>query len=382
MLKRSNFIIIGSTGNYTGKTEFACRLIENHSRKNQVIGVKVLTIDPSKGNCPVGIDRCDVKSSLVDDFNITEETILYPNKNTSRMLKSGAQRVFLLKVNKNSLEKGLNALLEIIPTNVMVICESNSLRKVLEPGLFLVIKDVADKAIKESCSEVIHFANKIIKFSKMNWNFPPNRILIKDDGWIIKEKATAIILAGGKSSRMGGEDKSLLPINDEPLIQSITKQLSEHFDEVIIGANDAEKYNFLNLRIIPDIERGKGPLMGIYSCLKASKSDVNFITACDIPVMNLSLIHSMINLSSNTDIVMPLSKENEQEPLFAVYRKRVAEKAERILQENGRRIIDLLKHSSYQYVDFDCGTWYQNLNHKEEYLKFVKNPDERDCNRV
>ncbi len=382
MIKKPNYIIIGSTGRNTGKTEFACRLIEKYSKNNLVIGVKIVSIDKSEGNCPRGGKGCGVCHSLEGKFEISEETIINPSKDTSRMLGAGAQKVFFLRVDKDYLQLGLEALVDLIPSNALVVIESNSIRKVLEPGLFIVIKNLTDRTVKESCAEVIHFASKIVKFSKMSWDFPPDRILFKDNSWIIKEKATAIILAGGKSSRMGGEDKSLLPINNIPLIQHIAKQLSDHFDEVIIGANDSEKYNFLNLRVVPDIERDKGPLMGIYSCLMASNSDVNFITACDIPVMNLSLIHSMINLSSNADIVMPLSKENEHEPLFAVYSKRVAKKAEKILQENGRRIIELLKYSSYQYVDFDNGTWYQNLNHKEEYLHFIKESDKRNCNRV
>ncbi|MHC1705352.1 MAG: molybdenum cofactor guanylyltransferase [Tenuifilaceae bacterium] len=372
MITLSNFIIIGSAGKNTGKTEFACKLIEKHRELHNIIGVKVVPIDPNRANCHIEEIGSGVCHSLEGDFEITENNILYPDKDTSRMLQSGAQRVFLLKVNVNALSKGLNAFLKLIHENVLVICESNLLRKVVEPGLFIVIRNAEESSIKDSCAEVIHLASKVIQFSKKSWDFAPERIIIKDNSWIIREEATAIILAGGKSSRMRGEDKSLLPINGEPLIQNIYKQLVGHFDEVIIGANDTKKYEFLNLRVVPDVEKDKGPLMGIYSCLKASASNVNFITACDIPVMNLHLIHSMINLSSSYDIVIPYSKNKGHEPLFAVYNKRVINAAEKILGENGRRIIDLLNYSSYKYVDFDSGTWYQNLNEREEYLNFIR----------
>lgn len=56
--------------------------------------------------------------------------------------------------------------------------------------------------------------------------------------------ATAIILAGERSSRMG-KDKSMLPIDDKPLIQHIADQLSPFFKEVIIGTNDVDNINFL-----------------------------------------------------------------------------------------------------------------------------------------
>ena len=250
MLKFDNFIIIGSTGRNTGKTEFACRLIEKHSKTYQICGVKVVAIDKKEGNCPRGGKGCGVCSSLKGDYEIFEETVIDPTKDTSRMLEAGAHKVFFLKVDKNFLEKGIKALLEIIPPEMMVVAESNSIRKVLEPGLFIVIKNLQDKKIKESCAEVVYFADKIIEFDLKNWDFPPDRVLIKNHKWIIRQKATAIILAGGKSSRMGGENKCLLPINGVPIIQHIKNQLDNYFDEIIIGANDEENYKFLDLSLI------------------------------------------------------------------------------------------------------------------------------------
>jgi molybdopterin-guanine dinucleotide biosynthesis protein A len=215
----------------------------------------------------------------------------------------------------------------------------------------------------------------------MSWDFEPDRVLIKDNEWIIRDKATAIILAGGKSSRMGGEDKSMLPINKVPLIQHIVNQLEGHFDEIIIGANDIEKYCFLNRRIVPDIEKDKGPLMGIYSTLVASSSDVNFITACDIPEMNIKLIKNMINLSVDFDIVMPVNEGDKHEPLFAVYKKKAAVEAQRIINNNGRRIIELLGNLHVKYVEFYDKGWYQNLNLKDDYTTYVKKVEKRKCFR-
>jgi molybdopterin-guanine dinucleotide biosynthesis protein A len=381
MTTKSNFIVIGSTGRNTGKTEFACRLIEKYSKEHFVVGIKVVAINRSAGNCPRGGKGCGVCQSLEGDYEIFEEKIINPQKDTSRMLMAGAQKVFFLKVDENCLPQGLNAILEVIPENAMVVIESNSIRKVLEPGLFIVIKNLVDKTVKDSCAEVIGFANKVIEFNNMSWNFSPERVIIKDNTWIIREKATAIILAGGKSSRMGGNDKSLLPINGVPLIQHIVKQLEGHFEQILIGANDAEKYSFLNLEVIPDIEKDMGPLMGIYSCLKASQNDINFITACDIPEMNIKLINNMINLSTNNDIVMPVKGENMHEPLFAVYNKGVANIAEGIIASNGRRIIEFIGKCKVKYVEFNDQSWYQNLNLKDDYINYIKQTGERVCNK-
>ena len=381
MLKKSNFIIVGSTGRNTGKTEFACRLIKQYSPHHTLVGVKVVAIDRAEGDsCPRGGKGCGVCSSLKDDYEITEENDLNPTKDTARMLLAGASKVYFLKVDKNSLEKGFKALLNIIPEGAMVICESNSIRKVFEPGLFLVIKNAEDRTVKESCAEVIHMANRVIEFNNLSWDFNPDRVLIKDNEWIIREKATAVILAGGKSSRMG-QDKYLLPVNGQPLIQHIINQLEGHFDEIIIGANDPERFAFTGLKVVPDMEPDKGPLMGIYSCLMVSSNDINFITACDIPEMNTKLIHNMMNLSVNYDIVMPITSHDKHEPLYAVYRKSVAEHAAKILRNNGRKIIQLLETSKVKFIDFQDQGWYQNLNVKDDYLQYIRKAEQKTCNR-
>jgi len=380
MIFKPNFIIIGSTGRNTGKTEFACRLINNWSENHEVFGLKVTTINKNEGKCPRGGEGCGVCSSLVGDYEIIEETGLDGKKDTSRMLVSGAKKVYWLKVSSTALDKGIEALLKLIPDNVAVVCESNGVRNVLEPGIFLVIKNLKDKTIKPNCARVIRYASKIIEFDNMSWNFPPDRVILRNNSWMVKEKATAIVLAGGKSSRMG-EDKSLLPVSGKPLIAHIVDQLRDRFDEIIIGANDPEKYAFLNLPVVTDIEKDKGPLMGIYSCLKASNNEVNFITACDIPVMNTKLISDMIQMADGVDMVLPVGAENKYEPLFAIYNKSVIASAETVLNNNCRRIIGLLNFAKVRFIDFDNSNWYENLNQKSDYLSFIKASEQRDCFR-
>jgi molybdopterin-guanine dinucleotide biosynthesis protein A len=189
----------------------------------------------------------------------------------------------------------------------------------------------------------------------------------------VKKNATAIILAGGKSTRMGGGDKSLLPVNGIPLIQHIANQLDPHFDEIIIGANDVEKYDFLGFRIIPDVENGKGPLMGIYSCLNSSQSEINFVTGCDVPTMNIEMIKNMLELTDGVDIVMPVKNQNEYEPLYAIYRKTIVPMAEQVLQRGGRKIIDLLQFASVRYFKLTDTSWYCNINTKDDFERFLKN---------
>ena len=186
-LFKSNFLIIGSTGRNTGKTEFACRIIEKNAPQKELIGVKVIPVDKNEGVCHRPMEGCGLCDSLTGDYKIIEETTTDSLKDTSRMLSAGAKRAYLLIVDRNSLQKGIDAVLRILPNNALVVIESNTIRKVIEPGLFLVIKELTNHSVKQSCAEVIEFADKIVEFNNMNWDFHPDNVLIQNKRWIIKE---------------------------------------------------------------------------------------------------------------------------------------------------------------------------------------------------
>ncbi len=188
----------------------------------------------------------------------------------------------------------------------------------------------------------------------------------------LKENATAIILAGGKSSRMG-QDKSLLSANNLTLIGKIVSQLEDHFQEIIIGANDLEKYRFLNLPVIPDLEEGKGPLMGIYSTLLRSNHEINFVVACDIPDLDIQYIKELIRQAKDHQIVIPTWKNGKHEPLFAVYRKSILDNIKKLLAADQRKISLLFQSTDVKYMPLpDEVKWYKNLNTMEDYKKYIK----------
>ena len=187
------------------------------------------------------------------------------------------------------------------------------------------------------------------------------------------ESVTAIVLAGGKNTRMGGLDKSMLPIRGVPMIRHIVNQLESHFGEILIGADDSEKYGFLGHRIIQDEVKGMGPLMAIYSCLLSSGNDLNFITACDIPDFRIDFINNLLELSEGADIVMPLSGSDDYEPLHAIYRKSVIPAAGTLLKENKLKISGLFSIVETKFIPFDGRGWYHNLNYRDDYNKYTEN---------
>ncbi|MBN2681552.1 MAG: molybdenum cofactor guanylyltransferase [Bacteroidales bacterium] len=263
------------------------------------------------------------------------------------------------------------SLINSLNSDSICIFSTNTTKINFVPSYFFVI-DESEIHLQKTNIETNNSIIRKIWLSNGEFSLAPNRIKLIKNKWFIKEAASAIILAGGQSSRMGYINKSLLKINGIPMIQFIAQQLENHFDEIIIGANEPELYPFLPYRIIPDLAKGQGPLMGILSCLKASNSSLNFITACDIPVINTNLIHYMFSFASGFDIVMPKDNNNKTEPLFAVYSKNNIEFAEKVINENKRKIVEILQFANTKFIDFDDNLWYKNLNTNNDYLEFIQ----------
>jgi len=371
-----NMIMIGATGRNTGKTEMACRLIKKFISSYTVIALKVTTIKETDGKCPRGGEGCGVCSSLDGSYLLTEEVRDNPKKDTGKMLAAGAHKVYWLRVKKECLTKGMETFLKLINNgpDEIIICESNSLRLVVEPGLFLINQNVRESSIKQSCQDVLSFQDHMIQFDseKFVFDIDADDINYVNNRWSIRENATAIVLAGGDSSRMG-QDKSFLFADNLPMIEKIVRQLTGHFREIVIGANDIEKYRFLNLPVVPDMEKGKGPLMGIYSTLLCSKHEINFVVACDIPDLNMDYVKELIRQAKCHEIVVPTWGDGKFEPLFAVYNKSILDKVKKMLDNGQRKISLLFESTDVQYLPIpDAGKWYKNLNTREDYKNYIK----------
>jgi molybdopterin-guanine dinucleotide biosynthesis protein A len=370
MIKLNRMLMIGSAGANVGKTELACALIRKFGKTSDITGIKVTTIKEKDGQCPRGGDGCGVCSSLDGDFYIIEETNSESKKDTARLLAAGAKRVFWLRVMKKSLKEGLTALLEIIGPEAISICESNSLRQVVEPGLFLMVKASNSKSWKSSARNAKKHADKIIITGPDGFDFDLNQIKLIENKWIIREKATAIIMAGGGSSRMG-IDKSMLQIKDEPIIKHICDQLRGTFNQILISTDEMDKYAFLGLDCIPDRMPGQGPLMGIASALEASANELNFVIACDIPFIDIKFVRKMLADTQAADMVIPTNGNRKHEPLFAIYNKSALKAMNQVLASGRRKISDAFAHCNVKYIKSKAKQ-FTNLNTMEEYEEYRK----------
>lgn len=187
------------------------------------------------------------------------------------------------------------------------------------------------------------------------------------------QKTTAIVLAGGMGTRMGGYSKSHLPIGGITLIEHIINQLESRFQTIIIGANSNQDFGFLkNAIVVRDVQPEKGPLMGLFSCLSASQSEVSFVTTCDNPEPNLELALEMIKVLGKKDAVVPKSPVGKLDPLFAVYRKSVAENAKHLLDQGIGKVMKLLDFIDVRYFDTYEENKIKNINSPKDFEEFLK----------
>ena len=227
------------------------------------------------------------------ECHITEETNRTSGKDTGRLLTAGASKVYWLRVMRASLRQGCAALMEVVGRDAVLICESNSLRHVVEPGLFLIVENADHRPWKASARDVRRDADRIVVSDGDRFDLDLERIELAGATWVLREDATAILMAGGCSRRMG-TDKSMLPVAGRPMVEHICQQLRGTFAKVVISANDAEKLAFLNLDVVADRIPGQGPLMGIASALEVSDSELNLVVACDIPEVDTALLGKML----------------------------------------------------------------------------------------
>ena len=371
MIKAAGMFMIGAAGSGAGKTTLACRLLSRFGPKRDIIGIKVTAIEDAGSGCPRGGQGCGVCASIEDRYCISEETDSGGLKDTCRILAAGASRVLWLRVLKGHLAEGAAALLEIVGSDSVSVCESNSLRRVVEPGAFVLVKDARDEKYKPSAKAVARYAERIIAFDGDGFDIEDDDIRLADGKWTVRMAATAIILAGGDSRRIG-KDKGMLPIKGQPIIKHILEQLRPYFTQILISSNDLSRYNFPGVEVVSDRAAGHGPLMGIASALRASASELNFVIACDIPEVDMELVRMMVRQGREFDAVVPVTGPGRYEPVFAVYKKGLLRAMEAALAAGNNRIMEALKHRSVKYVDLTGSGKFGNINTVEDYRQFLE----------
>ena len=194
----------------------------------------------------------------------------------------------------------------------------------------------------------------------------------------MKRFGSAVILAGGKSSRMGF-DKQNIVIHNQLLIECIVKKLRTIFDEIILITNTGTELKIFD-KVSPDIIESQGPLSGIYTGLTLASSEYVYFIACDMPIINEEYIRYMEDLITN-EADACVTKYNEWiEPFNAFYKKGIKDIIKEYLSFNRRSIYNLVSNLNTLYIDEKTAIDYSenfemffNLNTKDDIKNYIEN---------
>ena len=188
-------------------------------------------------------------------------------------------------------------------------------------------------------------------------------------------KLTGIVLSGGKSLRMG-KDKGFCELDKKPLITYSIDVLSPICSQVVIGAND-HNYNNLGYQVVNDEIKDIGPIGGIYSCLKLSKTDDNIILSCDMPLIPVELIKHILSEKTGYDIVIPVFN-GFPEPLCAYYSKSIIPDLYDAINAKKYKIQDVVKRlkTNFLQIDYRFSFYnehlFANINSQQNLMEIEK----------
>jgi len=153
---------------------------------------------------------------------------------------------------------------------------------------------------------------------------------------------TGVLLAGGKSRRMG-EDKRFILVGQRTLLERSCAVLSELFEQVcVVIAQDSPSLQ-AEAPVVRDLIPDCGSLGGLYTGLRWAKTQHIFLAACDMPFLNPDIIRSMVFLKDQADIVIARWATRLQ-PTHAVYSRDCLPVIEEMMNLHNKKIHSMVNH--------------------------------------
>jgi molybdenum cofactor guanylyltransferase len=183
---------------------------------------------------------------------------------------------------------------------------------------------------------------------------------------------TGVILAGGKSRRMG-RDKAFLPFGTGMLIERVIEVLRQVTEDVILITNTPELYQRFGLPLFSDVIPEAGSLGGIYTGLVCAKAPYSLCLACDMPFVKPAFLRSLCEMAAAADVVIPRNAEDFQ-PLCAVYSQACREPIRQQIDAGRLKITGFFDQVRVRVIEGELLTRYDphdvmffNANTPEEY---------------
>lgn len=190
---------------------------------------------------------------------------------------------------------------------------------------------------------------------------------------------TGILLAGGKSRRMG-EDKRFLLIGEQTLFERTLAVLQSIFQTVcVVIAQDSPPLE-AEVPVVRDLVAGCGSLGGLYTGLKQAHTEYVFVVACDMPFLNPTLVRYMVSLKDKADIVM-VRLEQGLQPTHALYSRRCLPVIEGMLHARQLKIQYLATHPSL-HTRLVAESELRKIDHEGLSFINVNTPADLDAARM
>ena len=190
---------------------------------------------------------------------------------------------------------------------------------------------------------------------------------------------SCIILAGGASTRLGS-DKTLLTYRNKRLIDIVIECVAPLFSAIYISGK-----TYMHRLVSGSFEdevRNAGPISGIHTALKRSKTDLNFIVGADYPLIDRSVVRTLrdsaLRMETACDGLIPQTGDGFH-PLFAFYRKRCARYADRCMARGCYRVRCIEEYGSFIHYrpERETAFWeknFTNINLPKDYERLISGP--------
>jgi molybdenum cofactor guanylyltransferase len=198
----------------------------------------------------------------------------------------------------------------------------------------------------------------------------------------MSSETTGIVLAGGRSRRLGQDKRQLRQGGAaRPTLLEQTVQIAARLcPDVVVVLNDPQSWAKLPVRLVPDVYPDGGALGGIYAGLLAAHNDYALVLACDMPFLSTELLHAMLARRREYDVLAPRSLRPgttrntlDLEPLHAISSKACLEPMRAMLERGQRQVTAFFSQVRVVYVEpeeirhYDpAGRSFVNVNTPEQ----------------
>jgi len=163
---------------------------------------------------------------------------------------------------------------------------------------------------------------------------------------------SAIVLAGGRSTRMG-VDKASVRVGGRRLLDRVLSVLADLFDDVVVVGRGPDALAPAGVRFVEDETPGLGPLGGLHTGLGVIRNPRALTVGCDMPFLTAEVVHELLEQDGAADATVA-HLEGRAQPLLAVYARRVRPTVARLLASNDRSLMALLRTLNVHYVDIQA----------------------------